>query len=230
MTRLRTLILHKIVLSEQFFQQSQLSSASTIWPSLSRLEINYSSMAADGGWYFERDPYDSEYIDETEDDSDMVSQRLIMERIHKSQEEKAKVTDFDQEYDPRATEEDENQDLDDLDWADSFRVWPSPKLEAMLISMVKSAAQMPALKIFTVGSDMSFCAEYQLFQFLYLTPGETHADCLWDFAHDSKHRHQRRLYWRVPRSWRMNEELERIWRDLLGEDGVIDYHDWHGRE
>ncbi|KAG9570323.1 hypothetical protein KCU71_g368, partial [Aureobasidium melanogenum] len=215
MTDLRTLVLHSVVLSEQFFQQSKLS-----WPSLSRLEINYSPMAADGDWFFEREP-NTVGIEQYRN---LVSRRLVLERIHKTQEDQAKITNFDQEYDP-ARQDDETEDLDDAEWGDVFRTWPSQRLEAMLISMVQVAGQMPALRIFTASADMPDCAPYQLFQFLYLVSGEIDAGCLRDFTGGSEHRHQRRLYWRVPSSWRMNEELGRAWSDLLGEDGVIEYHD-----
>lgn len=234
MTSLRTLILRDIVPSAQFLQPVQSSTKLVLWPSLARLEINFSLVAADGGWHFERDPNpgsdDGESSEsseeEEEEDEDLVSRRIRMEQLHSAQEEEAKITNFEDEFDLELARG--NDDPNDTEITDAFRIWPSKKPEFMLMNMARTAAQMPAMRVFTAGANMPFCAMHQRFEFFYLDSGKSHADCLWDFTHDSKHRHQRRLYWRVPGSWRMNEELEQAWRDVLGEDGVIDYHDWYG--
>ncbi|KAH0378934.1 hypothetical protein KCU92_g8439, partial [Aureobasidium melanogenum] len=219
----------------QFLQPVQSSTKLVLWPSLARLEINFSLVAADGGWHFERDPNpgsddgessESSEEEEEEEDEDLVSRRIRMEQLHSAQEEEAKITNFEDEFDLELARG--NDDPNDTEITDAFRIWPSKKLEFMLMNMARTAAQMPAMRVFTAGANMPFCAMHQRFEFFYLDSGKSHADCLWDFTHDSKHRHQRRLYWRVPGSWRMNEELEQAWRDVLGEDGVIDYHDWYG--
>lgn len=78
----------------------------------------------------------------------------------------------------------------------------------MAKQIIESSAQMPALRMLTAGIDMPSRAMHPKLELFYLASGETHADCLWDFTNDSEHRHQRRLHWRVPMSWRMNEELK----------------------
>ncbi|CAD0099886.1 unnamed protein product [Aureobasidium mustum] len=231
MTRLTTLVLHSVVISEQFFEQSKSSPKTPMWPSLSHVKINYSPMVADGGWFFEQEPSS----EDVERFWGLISRRIALERIHKTQEDKAKVIDFDQEYDSEPDEhedqiDDEDGYLSDTEWADPFRIWPSQRLEAMLTMMAQTAAQMPALKVFAAGSDAPSCAPYQSFQFCYLMPGETHADDLWNFPREDQHKHKRRLYWQVPRSWRMQDDLELAWRHLLGPESIIDYRDWNTHE
>jgi hypothetical protein len=228
MTKLKTLILHSIVASTQLFQPCQSFSNLPLWPCLRRLEITFSAMAADGGWLLERNPdpgSDNGEESDDEEDESLVRRRIGLQRLHRVQEEEARSIDFEGEFDPGSPLLD---NISDTSWSDNFRVWPSQKLEEILLNLTRTAAQMPALRILTAGLDMPFCAMHQRLELFYLASGETHADCLWLFTKDSEHRHQHRLYWRVPRSWRMNGELEQAWRVVLGEDGVIDYHDWYG--
>ncbi|KAH0034886.1 hypothetical protein KCU78_g2165, partial [Aureobasidium melanogenum] len=197
-----------------------------MWSSLQRLEITFSAAAADGGWLLERDPDPNNYREggsDDEEDPDLVRQRRKLSRRHRLQEAEARTTDFDQEFESDW----EDNDLDfEVCYSDYFRIWPSQKLERIFVNLARAAAQMPALRMLTAGLvDMPYIAMHQRLQLFYLASGETHADCLWDFTNDSEHRHQRRLYWRVPRSWRMNEELEQAWRVVLGEHGIVDYFD-----
>lgn len=228
MTKLRTLVLNSFVASTQLFLPCQTASKLPMWPSIQRLEITFSAAAADGGWLLERDPDPNNYREEgsdDEEDPDLVRQRRKLSRRHRLQEAEARTTDFDQEFESDW----EDNDLDfEVCYSDYFRIWPSQKLERIFVNLARAAAQMPALRMLTAGLDMPYIAMHQRLQLFYLASGETHADCLWDFTNDSEHRHQRRLYWRVPRSWRMNEELEQAWRVVLGEHGIVDYYDWYG--
>ncbi|KAG9676791.1 hypothetical protein KCU99_g9154, partial [Aureobasidium melanogenum] len=199
-----------------------------MWPSLQRLEITFSAAAADGGWLLERDPDPNNYHEDDSDDEEphfLVRQRRRLIRRHRVQEAEAQTTNFDLGFESEA--DDDNNDLD-VCYCDYFRIWPSQKLEGMLIDMARTATQMPSLRIFTAGLNMPFIAKDQRFDFFYLAPGEKHEGYLWDFPHDSEHRHQRRLYWRVPRSWRMNAELELAWNVSLEQIGRVEYYDWYG--
>jgi hypothetical protein len=34
------------------------------------------------------------------------------------------------------------------------------------------------------------------------------------------------LLWHVPEFWRMSHALEQLWRQTLGQDGIIEYQEW----
>ncbi|KEQ64616.1 uncharacterized protein M437DRAFT_43341 [Aureobasidium melanogenum CBS 110374] len=108
-----------------------------------------------------------------------------------------------------------------------FRAWPSPKMETLLHSMAKAVTRMPALKFFAAGSQMPWPHSID-FEFFYLTPGEKQdlGEPEEGTIFDSNDITKPRLFWRVPRFWRMNESVEKLWKDTLGSEGIIEYQEW----
>jgi hypothetical protein len=224
----KTLHLDGIVLTSQLFQSQQVLERSAYWgDGLSHLEITFSSMAADGGWFFDRHPELPVDLENDEYEmNDLRPRRQRLERLFSKQEALAKDFDFDQDLPP----EDElnyNQELnlgyddldyevEDIEYGFPFRIWPSRKGEALFVYMARAAGQMRNLKSFTAGCNMPSCVTWRRFEFHYLAPHETSEYVLEDFPNDSVHVDKHRLYWRVAKSWRMSEGLQRCWQQVLG--------------
>jgi hypothetical protein len=236
--KVKTLHLDGVVLTSQLFQSQQVLEESAYWAnSLSHLEITFSSMAADGGWFFDRHPELPFDLDNDEYElNDLRPRRQRLERLFTKQEALAKGFDFDQDLPPEDEltydqeldlgYEDLDYEPDDYEYGFPFRIWPSEKGEALFVDMARAAVQMRNLKSFTAGCDMPPCVTWRRFEFHYLAPHETSEYVLEDFPNDSVHVNKHRLYWRAAKSWRMSEELQRCWQQVLGRDGVIEYCYW----
>ncbi|KAG9512464.1 MFS general substrate transporter, partial [Aureobasidium melanogenum] len=151
------------------------------------------------------------------------------ERLYAEEEEAlARTTVFsdDSVLDPTESES-ESQHGAIYDTTHRFRAWPSPKMETLLHSMAKAVSRMPVLKFFAAGSQMPFPHSIE-FEFFYLKPGEKQdlGEPEYGTRFDNNDITKARLFWRVPRFWLMSESVEKLWKDTLGKEGIIEYQEW----
>lgn len=187
-------------------------------------------MTADGGWYFEQNPHvtPDNQDDRSPFNSDLESMPPTPERLYAEEEALARNTNFSDDSVLDSTDsEPESQHGAIYDTTHRFRTWPSPKMETLLHSMAKAVTRMPALKLFAAGSQMPWPHSID-FEFFYLKPGEKQdlgePDIGTRFENDDIDKS--RLFWRVPRFWRMSESVEKLWKDTLGSEGIIRYQEW----
>lgn len=115
-------------------------------------------MAADGGWYYEKNPH----VPPDSDDDDLEPFNPLLERmpptperVFAEEEARAIDTDFSAESDVSATDsETESQREQIYDTSHCFRSWPSPKMEALLQAMGRAVTRMPRLRKFMAGTNI----------------------------------------------------------------------------
>lgn len=246
--KIKSLTLDDIVLTLQLFQLHQtLSDIIPWWHTLTRIDITFSSMAADGIWFFDGHPEIPIDLDTKDENNNLGPRRRRVHQMFARQE--ALARDFDFERDLRPQHELDLCEQVVLDYSDLgyepedeetpflFRIWPSQKGDALLLDMALAAAQMPELKSFRGGCNMELCAGKRRFEFQYLAPyercpelynasGFTFDPPLEEYPDDALHINTHRLYWRVASSWRMSEELELCWQQVMGRAGIVEYCEW----
>lgn len=244
--KIKSLTLDDIALTLQLFQSHQtLNYVIPWWHTLTHIDITFSSMAADGGWFFDGHPEIPINLDTEVERNDLGPRRQRVHQMFASQEALARAYDFEQDLGPENEVDfckqvdylDPGFDSEDDEPAFLFRIWPSKKGDALLIDMARAAAQMPELKSFRAGCNMDLTRGKWRFEFQYLAPYERCPKLYkcsgWPFQPPlegypesalaiSKHR----LYWRVPKSWRMSEELENCWQQVMGRNGIVEYCEW----
>jgi hypothetical protein len=226
---LSVLYIHDAVISPELFWPSDINAGAPFWPNLTILRVSFNMMAADGGWYYERNPHvhpDSDDEDVAPFNPDWESMPPTPERVFAEKEARARDTDFSAGSDVSATDSETENQRRLYDTSDCFRTWPSPKMEALLQAMARAATCMPRLRKFVAGSTFDDCDRGQSvdFEFFYLCAGEQQIVCDARFEHDDVAK--RRLLWHVPEFWRMSDAVERLWRQTLGRDGIIEYQEW----
>lgn len=227
---LRVLDIHEAVISPELFWPSDVNTKAPFWTNLTILRVSFNMMAADGGWYFERNPHvppdsDDEHVEPF--NSEFESMPPTPERLFAEEEARAIDTDFSAESDLSATDsETESQQGQIYDTSHYFRTWPSPKMEALLQAMARAVTRMPRLRQFMAGSSFYDYHRGQKvdFEFFYLCAGEPQVDCDAQFEHDDVAK--RRLLWYVRPLWRMSDAVEQLWRETLGQNGIIEYREW----
>jgi hypothetical protein len=186
-------------------------------------------MAADGGWYYEQNPHilpDSDDEDVAPFNPDWESMPPTPERVFAEEEARARDTDFSAKSDVSTTEsETESQRGRIYDTSYCFQTWSSPRMEALLQAMARAATCMPRLTQFLAGSrfydhDRGQSVDSESF---YLCAGEQQVVCDAQFEHDDVA--ERRLLWHVPEFWRISDAVEQLWRQTLGQDGIIKYQE-----
>lgn len=151
------------------------------------------------------------------------------ERVFAEEEARARDTDFSAESDVSATNSETERQRGRIHKTDDwFRSWPSPKMEALLQVMARAVTRMPRLRLrrFSAGTwfynhDRGYGVN---FEFFYLRAGEQQIVCDAQFEHDDDAK--QRLLWHVPELWRMSDAVEQLWRETLGQDGIIEYQEW----
>ena len=240
--KVKTLSLDDIVFTLQLLQSHQTLS-NPWWHTLTSIDITFSSMAADGGWFFEGHPEILIDLDTHDERNDLGPRRQKVYRMFARQEALARAFDFEQDLIPQHELDYCEQVVLDDDWSEDgetpflFRIWPSQKGETLLVDMARAAAGMPDLQSFRGGCNMPLCDGKRRFEFQYLAPfGRCPAlyetsDYTFDpplekYPYNGLHRDKHRLYWRVAKSWHMSEELELCWQQVMGRDSIIEYYEW----
>lgn len=228
---LSVLDIHEAVISPELFWPSDTNAGLPFWPNLTILRVSFNMMAADGGWYYQRNPHvllESDDEDIAPFNSDWESMPPTPERVFAEEEARARATNFSTESSGISVtdSETESQRGRIYDTSDCFRSWPSPKMEALLQAMARAATCMPRSRQFVAGSSLY---DYPRggsvdFEFFYLCAGEQMVVCDARFEHDDVAK--QRLLWHVPELWRMSDTVEQLWRLTLGEHGIIEYQEW----
>lgn len=235
MEGLRSFTLRDAVISSQLFSSID-GMDEDWWPNLTHFRLDYSQMAADGGWFFIPDPKAPLIVNPDDDDNQengSTLQRAQKHKIYADQEALARTINFDDTLPGMYLDLDDRYDFvnpfeDDQYWSDLHRSWPAEKLEKLFLDMARAVKRMPALRIFSARLPLpSFWYKHN-FECSYYAAGER--GC-WvgedgrkhDFVGDKSHRGRPRLYWRVAGQWRMSLELERCWKEALGEDLLVTY-------
>ncbi|KAI5273146.1 hypothetical protein E4T47_03584 [Aureobasidium subglaciale] len=196
--------LENMTISSQLFWPQEDEGTEPQWPTLGRYKIGINPMAAEGGWWL-----------------DGLTRFRARERVRnntpRNDEGKTKLVVI---YD-REVEE-----------AERYPIWPTEELEDLLLVMVKAVAKMPVLKSFSAFVDLDHWVEDQRFGVWYLEAEERigSVEALFDDGNDDNDAEdnldKKRLYWSGPKEWRMSGELSQAWNRILGEDGVVRYHEW----
>lgn len=225
---LSILDIHKAVVSPALFWPSEIDAVPPYWPNLTILRVSFNRMAAEGGWYFERNPHASPDSDDDRAsfNSNFESMPPTPERVFAAEEILARTANFSDDSELSLTDtEPEGQEGAICDTSHWFRTWPSAKMEDLLHSMARAVTRMPKLKCFFAGADMLLPRMSGVsFEFFYLNSGEQLDLGYPEFEHNDVSKP--RLLWRSPRLWQMSGPVERLWRNTLGQDGIIEYQDW----
>lgn len=99
--------INEAVISPELFWPSDINAEAPFWPNLSELHVSFNTMAADGGWYYERNPHatpDSDDEDVAPFNPDFESMPPTPERVFAEEEARARDTDFFAESDVSATD------------------------------------------------------------------------------------------------------------------------------
>ncbi|KAI6819125.1 hypothetical protein KC340_g13915 [Hortaea werneckii] len=199
-----------IVVGPELFSLSG-GEGATVWPSLERFLLSFSTHRPDGGWYFERDPTTSpESIDPDEEAWEGSE----------SEEESDSAFDSDEsffEVDPAKPDhynEAKEERLQGFKPINCFRTQPNAHLEAFLGTMAVAVGRMPKLRYFAAGADVAHCKRTE-----YAGPS---FECEFTAVHD---REKARLHWTVPQGWSMGEPLKELWEKIIGVDGTVDYEE-----
>ncbi|KAI7282927.1 hypothetical protein KC345_g3222 [Hortaea werneckii] len=201
-----------IVVGPELFSLSGGKDA-TLWPNLKRFLLSFSTHRPDGGWYFERDPTISPGSPDPDEEAREGSE---------SEEESDSAFDSDEsffEVDPAKPDhydERKEERLQGFKPINCFRTQPNAQLEAFLGSMAVAVGRMPKLRYFAAGADVAPCKRtghvIQTFEF--------------EFTAAQDDREKASLHWVVPQGWRMSEPLEKLWENIQGVDGIVDYDEW----
>lgn len=218
------------MISSELFWPHEQPSIEPYWPNLKKFFLSLNLVSPEGGWYFVKDPNPPLEEEEDEDEDDMYDGDNYMydewepsASAWQHEESLASELDFsDDASEPPTDTESEKPDYKKV--TRLFRVWPSEKLEVLLVAMARAVAKMPALKWLSVGARVeaqNYHRNGRKFQVTYFAPGEV-AESPYQEEDSTKPR----LYWNVPTGWRMNKDLEQFWRVKLGENGIINYSEW----
>jgi hypothetical protein len=203
------------------------------WQKLEEFVIELSAVRPDGGWYIERDfQRDTESSDEEDDEveedqsGDEDSHHARSETSSSSYDSSDSFFAMDQLPPDGYGHDDEKRDErlnGDAPSTSNFRTKPNPELEALFLAAAMAASRMPALRYMCARLKIPASGRtghhHQYLGFEYLAAGV-------EFSHELDASKISRLYWDVPRNWRMSEDLESQWLLLLGDDGSVKYDEW----
>ncbi|KAI5253420.1 hypothetical protein E4T42_02946 [Aureobasidium subglaciale] len=194
--------LENMITSSQLFWPMEDETTELHWPTLERYKIGINPMAAEGGWWL-----------------DGLTRFRARERVRNNtprNDEGKLVVIYDRE----------------VEEAERYPIWPTEELDDLLLVMVKAVAKMPVLKSFSAFVDLDHWVEDQRFGVWYLEAGERigSVEALFDDGDDDNDAEnnldKKRLYWSGPKEWCMSGKLSQAWNKILGEDGVVRYHEW----
>ncbi|KAI0482054.1 hypothetical protein GGR56DRAFT_618282 [Xylariaceae sp. FL0804] len=218
-TASRVILDGPICIGPELFWPSGGSEDGQKWTHLKELLVSFSAVRPDGGWYFDRDPSVSAPPTEEaggESDDGSGSDYGSDNSDSELQAEQGAPDEYDAEREGQ---------LRGAIPTRSFRTVPTANLERLLEASARAAACMTNLKTMAMGADIQPSErtdfDPQSFEFEFASKGHGN----WK-DQDSEDVKQPRLYWTVPAGWRMNDELERLWRKIIGQEGIIRYEEW----
>ncbi|WPH03962.1 Hypothetical protein R9X50_00684500 [Acrodontium crateriforme] len=196
-----------------------------IWSNVERFIVDFSTVRPDGDYYFDRDPHEGDGSSGSSSDDDNSDHEFDDEVpdfeeytsfLQWADGRQAEFDPYDEVYDERRTGRYHYR---------VFRTYPNDSIEPVLEAAARGAAYMPRLKTMSAGADMMSCRrtgrDTPSFDFRYAVAGTRIS------AGEEEHDVARpRLYWTVPKGWRMTPSLDKLWQILLGPSGFVRYSEW----
>ncbi|KAI5210412.1 hypothetical protein E4T39_00343 [Aureobasidium subglaciale] len=200
---MQQVILDNMIISSQFFWPLEDEELESQWSQLEMFKVGINPMAAEGGWWMDGLP----------------SLCKIWKRRNPTN------TPAEIEKSDEKSAENEAEDTS------KHNLWPSQKLEELLLVMAKAVSKMPNMRSFSAFVDLDVWVEDQRFGVWFVGAGErdTVVGVLFDDENDGEGDgkiDRKRLYWSAPRGWRMCDALKELWCTIMGDDGVVRYHEW----
>lgn len=175
------------------------------WPNLKEICILLPSPTTpDGDWYFIGDPNIASYAE--------FSGACAVEQVN-----------------DHSDSSDSDSDAEDND--NTFRSIPNPaKMNPLLLAMARAVQHAPSLQHIWLDFSMRCCPKYlgthvhvrRLFEIHYFARGVVNWRRVSMVDNNT-------LLCKVA-DWRLDEEVEKQWRDVLGQDGTIEYLEWEKRD
>ena len=196
------------------------------WLGLKHFHAKISCFRPDGGWYldghpgFARDEPSRQYTMDSDSDDDSVHSEFTS--VDGAADE---ATPSDNEDDAPADTYNEHKEA--LRIGDAyilnFRSEPTEALERVWVAAARAVNVMPALCEMTIGVEVSPCprteTRSQEFGFSYISQGNPHSET-------GVPAPVSQLHWAAPSGWRMSDDLETLWGQVLGPEGVVKYEYW----
>ena len=105
----------------------------------------------------------------------------------------------------------------------SFRTQPTDSLERLLVAAARAATNMPKLRALSVTMGVASCPRTKdkelEFSMIYEAKGTLQGRMMVPSPCPE-------LRWCVPSDWEMNENLEKLWRSVMGSAGEFTYDRW----
>ena len=188
------------------------------WPDLQNLWVRLSLVRPDGGWWLDNHP-----------GMPLEEATAVNERDPNSSDD----DDLDNQPDLRGFSDDspptEKHDahLEALQTGDayycSFRTQPTDSLERLLVAAARAATNMPKLRALSVTMGVASCPRTKdkelEFSMIYEAKGTLQGRMMVPSPCPE-------LRWCVPSDWEMNENLEKLWRSVMGSAGEFTYDRW----
>lgn len=194
------------------------------WANLEHLHVDMSMVRPDGGWYFYNHP-DFPLDEPTRRDG--LSGGWDSDDEAAAYSDSASSDDTDDTFiaQNKLPPDDYDEYLEGSRTGDAyllyFRTQPNEALERVFAAAAKAVRLMPKLRLLNVNIDVFPCPrtnmEPQPFQLAYEATGSRHLDLELRAA---------KLEWVAPSEWKMSNELEALWRAVLGPTGIIKYYEW----
>jgi hypothetical protein len=215
-----------ICIDETFFWPPMRSETNDQWVTLQELSIHMSVVRPDGGWYLEKHPdFALEEVDRIfpawqtdEEDSSDDDDAIYSEPISSSRKGDSSTQD---ELPPDSYDQHREGLRTGGAYYSIFRTQPNEALERVLAAAAKAAANMPSLRSLDIGLKFDGClgtnGDPEEFGLSYHSKGSRNPDL------------QSRLpilQWDAPREWKMSQEVEALWRKVLGPTGEVTYYSW----
>jgi hypothetical protein len=189
------------------------------WPSLKHFHVEINCVRPDGGWYldehpdFPREEPSRQYpVDSDESDDESIYSDSADEAIPSGDEDDASA-DLRNEY----KEAVRTGDADIL----FFRSESTDALERVWVAAARAAGAMPKLCSMSVSMSVSQCPRTedrsQEFSFYYTAGG---------YGGTGSTARVPQLEWIAPNGWRMSEELQTLWRKVVGPEDEAKYEYW----
>jgi hypothetical protein len=189
------------------------------WPNLKHFHVEINCVRPDGGWYldehpdFPREEPSRQYPADSDDsDDDSIYSASADEAIPSGDEDDAPA-------------DSRNEYKEALRTGDAyvlfFRSEPTDALERVWVAAACAAGAMPRLCSMSVSMSVYQCPRTedrsQEFGFYYIAGG---------YGGTGSTARVPRLEWIAPNGWRMSEELQTLWRKVVGPEGEVKYEYW----
>jgi hypothetical protein len=207
-----------ICIDESFFwpQNLILGADEPRWPDLQEFWVHLSPVRPDGGWWL--DNHSGMPIEEP---------TAVDDRRPDSSDDSDSDDQPDSSRFPDDSPRPDRYDAyrEGLQTGDAyycaFRTQPTESLERLLVAAARAATNMPNLRTMSVTIPVACCPRTGQIELsmTYEAKGTPHWRTKVPSSCDT-------LGWCVPSDWEMNENLEKLWRTVIGPEGEFTYHRW----